>query len=122
MAHFIYEYSANLPSETLDLRGLMAKMHHVAAGTGVFPLSGMRSRAQRYEEFYLADGDPTKGFINLSMRVGGGREHSSRQQCGELLFNTLTEHLKPLLDSMPLAISFEMRELDEHVKYNRKNY
>ena len=27
MAHFIYEYSANLPEDLLDLQGLMQKMH-----------------------------------------------------------------------------------------------
>jgi len=70
----------------------------------------------------LADGDPAKGFINLSMRVGSGRDLDTRKSCGDVLFNTLVEHLQPLLDSMPLAISFEMRELDEHVKYNRKSY
>ena len=122
MAHFIYEYSANLPADLLDLQNLMAKMHTIAAETGVFPQSGMRSRAIRCEEFYLDDGDPAKGFLNLSMKVGSGRDLATRKDCGELLFTTLVEHLHPILESMPLAISFEMRELHEHVKFNRKSY
>ena len=64
MAHFIYEYSSNLPEDTLDLPELMAKMHAVAAETGIFPLSGMRSRAIRCNDFRVADGAPDKGFIN----------------------------------------------------------
>ena len=122
MAHFIYEYSSNLPADLLELSSLMAKMHRAAADTGVFPESGMRSRAVRCDEYYLADGDPARGFLNLSMKVGGGREVETREACGKLLFDTLVEHLQPLLDRMPLAISFEMRELDEHAKFNRKNY
>jgi 5-carboxymethyl-2-hydroxymuconate isomerase len=122
MAHFIYEYSSNLPGELLNLPSLMAKMHRAAAETGVFPESGMRSRAIRCEEFYLADGDPTRGFLNLSMKVGGGRDKETRRQCGELLFDTLIEHLQALMEQMPLAVSYEMRELDELVKFNRKNY
>ena len=116
------EYSANLPAELLDLQTLMAKMHTTAAETGIFPQSGMRSRAIRCDEFYLADGDPAKGFLNLSMKIGSGRDLATRKECGELLFATLVEHLQPLLDRMPLAISFEMRELHEHVKFNRKSY
>jgi 5-carboxymethyl-2-hydroxymuconate isomerase len=122
MAHFIYEYSANLPAATLDLPGLMAKMHAVAAESGVFPLSGMRSRAIRCEEFRVADGAPDKGFINLSMKVGHGRDEQTRLACGQLLFDTLIAHLQPLLDQYPVAVSFEMRELEERVKFNRKSF
>ena len=122
MAHFIYEYSANLPADTLDLPGLMAKMHTAAAETGVFPLSGIRSRAIRCEEYRVADGAPDKGFINLSMKVGHGRDAETRLACGQQLFDTMVAHLQPLLDQQPVAVSFEMRELDEHVKFNRKSF
>jgi 5-carboxymethyl-2-hydroxymuconate isomerase len=121
MAHFIYEYSANLPAEQLDLPALMQKMHRAAADSGVFPLSGIRSRALRCEEFCVGDGNPANGFLNLSMKVGHGRDLDTRMSVGKLLFDTLMEHLQPLLDNQPLAVSFEMRELDEHVKFNRKN-
>lgn len=122
MAHFIYEYSANLSEDTLDLPGLMETMHSVAADTGIFPLSGMRSRAVRCEYFRVADGAPDKGFINLSMKVGRGRDLDTRTACGELLFKALLAHLQPLLERQPIAVSFEMRELDEHVKFNHKSY
>ncbi len=122
MAHFIYEYSANLPEDALDLPGLMAKMHAVAAETGVFPLSGMRSRAIRCEDFRVADGAPEKGFINLSMKVGHGRDEQTRLDCGQLLFDTMIAHLQPLLERQPVAVSFEMRELEEQVKFNRKSF
>ncbi|MDO8863469.1 5-carboxymethyl-2-hydroxymuconate Delta-isomerase [Haliea sp. E1-2-M8] len=121
MAHFIYEYSANLPAEQLDLAGLMQTMHRVAADTGVFPLAGIRSRAVRCEEFRVGDGNPDNGFVNLSVKVGHGRDLDTRTAVGEQLFDTLMQHLQPLFDSRPLAVSFEMRELDPHVKFNRKN-
>lgn len=122
MAHFIYEYSANLPADQLDLSGLMEKMHRVAAATGVFPESGMRSRAVRCDDYRVGDGNPANGFVNLSMRVGAGRDLATRERCGRALFEALVAHLEPLLAGQPLAISFEMRELDEHVKFNHKNY
>lgn len=122
MAHFIYEYSANIDRNLLDLSGLMEKMQRTAADTGIFPLSGMRSRAVCYEEYCVADGDSAKGFVNLSMRVGRGRDLDTRMECGELLFNTLAEHLKPLMEQQAIALSFEMRELDEHVKFNKKSF
>ena len=122
MAHFIYEYSANLPVDLLDLQGLMEKMHSAAADTGVFPLTGIRSRAVRCDEFRIADGAPDKGFINLSMKVGHGRDEQTRLDCGRALFDTLVDHLQPLMDRQPVAVSFEMRELEAQVKFNRKSF
>lgn len=121
MAHFIYEYSANLPAEQLDLQGLMAKMHTAAAATGVFPLSGMRSRAIRCDDYRIGDGNPNHGFLNLSMKVGHGRELETRMAMGRALFELLIEHLQPVFASRGLAVSFEMRELEEHVKFNHRN-
>ena len=121
MAHFIYEYSANLPAEQLDLQGLMAKMHTAAAATGVFPLSGMRSRAIRCDDYRIGDGNPDYGFLNLSMKVGHGRELETRMAMGRALFELLIEHLQPVFASRGLAVSFEMRELEEHVKFNHRN-
>ncbi|MDH4040258.1 MAG: 5-carboxymethyl-2-hydroxymuconate Delta-isomerase [Gammaproteobacteria bacterium] len=121
MAHFIYEYSANLPADQLDLPGLMEKMHTAAAASGIFPLSGMRSRAIRCEDFRIGDGNPEHGFVNLSMKVGSGRDLETRMAMGRTLFDILIAHLQPILASRGLAISFEMRELEEHVKFNHRN-
>lgn len=121
MAHFIYEYSANLPAAQLDLPGLMEKMHGAASATGVFPLAGLRSRAIRCEDFRVGDGNPENGFVNLSMKVGCGRDLQTRLNMGRTLFDILVEHLQPMSASRGLAVSFEMRELEEHVKFNHKN-
>ena len=121
MAHFIYEYSANLSAELLDMAGLMEKMHSAAAAGGVFPRDGLRSRAIRCEEFRVGDGNPENGFVNLSMKVGHGRDLATRMEIGRQLFDILVDHLQPLLERQPLAISFEMRELEAQVKFNHKN-
>ena len=121
MAHFIYEYSANLPEEQLDLQGLMEKMHNAAADSGIFPLAGLRSRAICCEDYRIGNGAPNNAFINLSMKVGRGRDLDTRTAIGKVLFDIMIEHLKPIFDSRGLAVSFEMRELEEHVKFNRKN-
>ena len=121
MAHFIYEYSANLPEAQLDLAGLMEKMHNAAVDSGIFPEGGLRSRAICCEEFRIGDGNPDHGFVNLSMKVGRGRDEVTRLAIGQVLFELLIDHLQPLFDSRGLAVSFEMRELEELVKFNRKN-
>jgi len=122
MAHFIYEYSANLPAEQLDLSALMEKMHTAASASGIFPLAGIRSRAIRCEEFRVGDGSADYGFVNLSMKVGRGRDLDTRMAIGQTLFDILLEHLQPVMATRGLAVSFEMRELEEQVKFNHRNF
>ncbi len=121
MAHFIYEYSSNLDLALLDMAGLMAKMYAKADESGIFPLAGIRSRAIRCDEFRVGDGTSTNGFVNLSMKVVLGRTPETRLQIGQELFDLLIEHLEPLFQKQGLAVSFEMRELEEKVKFNKKN-
>ena len=121
MAHMIYEYSANLPEAQLDMPGLMEKMHTAAVESGVFDESGLRSRAICCEEYRIADGNPDHGFVNLSMKVGRGRDLETRLAMGKVFFDILIDHLQPIFNSRGLAVSFEMRELEEHVRFNRKN-
>ena len=122
MAHFIYEYSANLPEPLLNLQDLMQKMHAKAAETKLFPLSGIRSRAMKCDHFRIADGDPEKGFINLSMKIGRGRDLQARMQAGEMFWQIMLDHLAPLMAQQPITVSFEMRELEEQVKFNHRNF
>jgi 5-carboxymethyl-2-hydroxymuconate isomerase len=121
MAHFIYEYSANIPAELLDIAELMRKLHTAAADSGVFPLAGIRSRAIRCDEYRVADGDPEHGFVNLSMKVGRGRALALRMELGQTLFDLMVAHLQPVMARQGLAVSFEMRELEPEVKFNHGN-
>lgn len=122
MAHFIYEYSANLDEALLDMPGLMQKMHEAAAISEIFPLAGIRSRAIKCDHYRVADGDQQKGFINLSMKVGRGRDDATRMQSGELFWNIMLTHLEPLMAKQSVTCSYEMRELEELVKFNHRNF
>ncbi len=121
MAHFILDYSSNVSQASLNAAGLFEKLHTLASESGVFPLSGIRSRAIPCEQFRVADGHPDNAYVNLSVRVGGGRSVDVRKKLGEVFFAALCEHLDHLTQTRGLAISFEMRELDADVKFNQNN-
>ena len=46
MPHFIAEYTHNIETEA-DLPGLFEKVHACLGASGVFPLGGIRTRAER---------------------------------------------------------------------------
>ena len=120
MPHLIIEYSANLEAE-IDLDGLMRKLRDAAAGGGVFPLPGIRVRAARRDRYLVADGDPSHGFVHLTVRIGAGRDEATRRAQSQLLFDGLCEHLAPVQERRGLSISLEMVEIDPVGSLKRNN-
>ncbi|MDH3646478.1 MAG: 5-carboxymethyl-2-hydroxymuconate Delta-isomerase [Gammaproteobacteria bacterium] len=122
MPHQIIEYSANL-DDRLDVQDLVDTMHHTAATCGVFPLAGIRTRAVRRAYYHIADGHPDNTFVNVYMRIAP-RPEELRKKAGDILFDALCAYLKPLQDKMPLAISFEIQQLnpDRRRKNNLREY
>jgi 5-carboxymethyl-2-hydroxymuconate isomerase len=57
----------------------------------------------------------------LTLKLGHGRPLDVRRSAGEKLFSALTEHLNPIYEKRPLAISFEMRELDPELSFKKNN-
>lgn len=120
MAHFVLEYSANILPETLDLQTLFAKLHQVAVDTGLFPLKGIRSRAYACHEYRLADGNPEHIFVHLTVLLGAGRSLEERERAAKSFFQVLEVHFASCF-SRGVAMSFEMKELEPVLKYNKNN-
>jgi 5-carboxymethyl-2-hydroxymuconate isomerase len=120
MPHFILEHSENLENESLNLDGLFERLIDEAVATGIFPLAGIRCRAHNCENFRIADGTPSFGFVHLNVRIGSGRSEEQKASAAKVLFGVLTDHLSAIYESQGLAISFELTELPEH-KFNQNN-
>lgn len=120
MPHIIIEYTANLEPE-LKLPALIEALHKVAAGIEAFPVAGLRTRAERRDHYLIADGHPDNAFIHLTLRIAHGRSVEVRKAAGDLLFDTLTRELQPLVDRRPLALSFEISEIDPVLNYKGGN-
>lgn len=120
MPHFIVEYSRNIEA-ALELPALFEKLHEVAAGTGVFPLAGMRSRALPRDTFRIADGHPDNAFVHVQLRVGAGRDVATLRAAGETVFAALSDHLEGLFAERPLALSFEIAEIHPDLNFKKGN-
>jgi 5-carboxymethyl-2-hydroxymuconate isomerase len=120
LPHLIVEYSANI-EERIGLDALLDKLHTCAIGTGVFPLGGVRVRAHRADHFRIADKAKENAFVHVTALIGHGRPLDVRQRAGEQLFAALTEHLGPLYDESPLAISLYVEEADPVLNFKKNN-
>jgi len=120
MPHFRVEYSRNLEA-ALELPVLFETLTNVAAGTGVFPLPGVRCRALPRDHYRIADGHPDNGFVHVEFRVGAGRDVPTLRQAGEELFDALKDHMAAVMAERPVALSFEIAEIHPDLNFKTGN-
>ena len=111
MPHFSIEYSANL-EEMVDIAALCDHLRRAAIETGVFPMPGVRVRAFRADHVSIADGDAKHAFLDLSIRLRGGRPAEAKTRATQAVFDALKEFMAPALAHHSIALSVEMRDID----------
>ncbi|AFH93160.1 TPA: 5-carboxymethyl-2-hydroxymuconate Delta-isomerase [Providencia stuartii] len=120
MPHFIAECTDNI-REQANLPELFSKVNSALAGTGIFPLGGIRSRAIWLDTWQMADGKHDYAFVHMTLKIGSGRSLEDRQKTGEMLFTLIKEHFAQLMSDRYLALSFTMEELDPVLNYKQNN-
>jgi 5-carboxymethyl-2-hydroxymuconate isomerase len=120
MPHLNIEYSANL-EEVLDVQALVDRIHETALETGIFPLGGVRTRAEARKYYRIANGNPHAGYIHLMVRIGAGRDVETRRRAGDRIFGALCDFMDELYRSRPLALSFELHEIPPDMAWRKNN-
>lgn len=121
MAHFVLEYSDNLDQNDASIQALLSALHEAAEATGLFPLKGLRSRAYCCSQYRMADGNPEHGFAHLEVKLGVGRSMEDRQAAADAFFKVFGGHFAEQVAQRGIALSFEMRELEPVLKFNKNN-
>lgn len=111
MPHIRFEYSANLEG-LIDWSGLCACLRDAALETGIFPLAGIRVRGIRCDHYLIADGHPDNGFIDISVRLRGGRPAEAKARATEAIFAAARDYLAEHIAAHRFALSLEMRDID----------
>ena len=111
MPHFHIEYTANLEDQ-VDIAALCEAIRAAAAEIDIFPMPGIRVRANRVDHYAIADGDPRHGFIDISIRLRGGRSADAKRDATQRIFDRTKAFLTPALNRHSIALSLEMRDID----------
>lgn len=120
MAHLSFEYSANLEAQ-LDMQDLCDVMRDAMNDSGVFPLGGIRVRGTRVDVCSVASGEAELGFIDMTLRMGQGRDESVRSQVTDDLYGTAEKWLRDRMGGRPFALSLEVMEIDARFAEKRYN-
>lgn len=111
MPHFQIDYSPNLESR-MDIQGLCQVVCETAAKTGVFPVAGIRVRATACDHVVMADGNADHAFLDLSVRLRGGRDLATRKTATQAIFTALETYCEDVMNSSSFMLSMEMRDID----------
>lgn len=120
MPHQIIEYSANLES-LLDISQLVDVLHLCAEGQEALPIGGLRTRAYPTRDYLIADRHPDNAFIAIYLRLGEGRREEVLEAVGKALFDTLCEFVSDAMQDHPIALSYEVQEIDPRRRWNKNN-
>ena len=111
MPHFHIDYSPNL-EDRLDIAGFCLALRDAAMETGIFPLAGIRIRATPARHVVMADGNPDHAFLDLSLRLRGGRSDAAKKQATDHIFAVAETYCAGLLQDSSFMLSMEMRDID----------
>ena len=120
MPHQIIEYSKNLDAE-IDIDELVRTLHETAVGVEALPVGGIRTRAVRRDHYRIADGHADNAFINVTLRIATGRTPDEKRDAGERLFRALVRFVDAVYASRPLALSYEIQEIDPEFRWKESN-
>lgn len=120
MPHQIIEYSKNLAPQ-LNISRLVVALHDCAAQIEALPLAGLRTRAFMAEDYAIADQHPNNGYIAVYLRIGQGRSEALREEIGKTLYECLCAFTAELQANTPLALSYEVQEIDPVTRWNKNN-
>lgn len=113
MPHIIVEYTDNIAGEA-DIPALLRMIAaHCADSGGVLPLAGLRVRAIRLTDYVIADGKPEYAFVNITVKIGPGRDEAFKKHFFAALFDRIKAELAEVYAARPLALSMYVEELDE---------
>lgn len=111
MPHIHIDHSPGL-GENLDIPALCKVLRDTAVDTGVFPLAGVRVRVIECYYALIADGNPQHAYMDISVRLRGGRDLDTRRMAVQRLFDAAESHCEELINTSSFALSMEMRDID----------
>ena len=120
MAHLSVDYSVNL-ERTLNLQPFCEVMRDAMRDSSIFPLGGIRVRGTRVDVCAVASGAPELGFIDMTLRMGQGRDDATRTEVTETLYAAAETWLAARLGDRPFALSLEVMEIDARFAEKRFN-
>lgn len=111
------EYSANIPDKEIDFQRLLKDLHENLSALGFCNIDAIRTRVVKHQQYYIADGDPSKAFVMLTVAVLNGRSLAALKHKGDMLLAILKERFPQTSALGDKALSIEIREMNKDLYF-----
>jgi len=118
--HQIVEYSSNLESK-VNIAEMLMLLHETTASIEAFPRAALRTRAERRDQYCIADHDPENAFVHVLLRIASGRSEEQKKAAGDIIFSALCNFLAEVQAVTPIGISFEIQEIDPVFRWKKNS-
>ena len=110
MPNLILEYTDNL---NFDPKPFFEKLHHVlAAEVDSIRYKGLKSRAVKLTEYFMAEGHPDYKMVCLTAVIREGRPKEVKEQIAQILMRSLREEFDSRRNAgEQISLATDMREL-----------
>ncbi|VVC76387.1 5-carboxymethyl-2-hydroxymuconate Delta-isomerase [Aquicella siphonis] len=112
MPHLTLEFSDNI-LEKENLSVLFQQCHELLAQTLPTQISGCKSRALEYKNFYIGDGGTMNAFVHADLKVLPGRPEDLLINAGENIMEILKSHFTESRSKLQLQITLEISALEK---------
>lgn len=120
MPHFELRYSRNL-AEQIDISLLCGAIADMMRAEPMFPIAGIRIRALPCDAYVIADGHPQNTFLDMTLRIGAGREEHAKMEMGKRLFDAIAGYLQAQFETPHFALSFEVQETNPALSWKKNS-
>ncbi len=110
MPQIVLEYSSNVLKQS-GFALLFADIHQILHERAGIKLDNCKSRALRYDEFYVGDGHPSNAFVHLDIRFIEGRSEEAKQSVGIASLNRLKQFFEKSVARLDLQITVELGDI-----------
>ncbi len=110
MPHIALEYSNNLRIEP-ELKNILNGLHKLLAGTGLFNIADFKSRAVKYDNYFVGAGDSNRAFIACNVSILSGRDDETKKMLSEKVIEFLSGRIIKPAGVTEINITVQISEL-----------
>ena len=118
MPHIIVEYTDNIE---VDVQKLLARLNEEVVATGAINMKGVKSRAIKYTQYRIADGDPSYAFVHVGLLIREGRPIEIQKQATQRVMQVLKETFGHLFATRKLSLTVDLKEMREGIALTEHN-
>lgn len=109
MPSITLQYTDNVEFEPKEF---FQQLHVSLVETGAVNLKGLKSRAIKLVDFYIADGDPGYRMVHLDIALREGRPRAVREEVAQRAMDILESTFGHYRDDGHISLTTDMKELE----------